>query len=513
MELINNIGPIGKFFYSSNVATLRYLGYYFDEHVSETNFYSNTFMVFNTFDKIPDNTTCIMINLKISVEQLKSIICDTQVTSVILFKDMIIDDIGDKVFHCRNITSIVCYSIMSLKLLKDVFPDVRYAYLFRQIEPFSFKVDSDTSSATTEDIIYDFDNLKQLHIFGSISKFQLNAPNLEQLSIYSWNEGTISGTKVSRVNVDKQWTIDTKTFPNLHTIRIDESIALLNLDSKQEWKIIQFYPSKKKIESSGRATSKIYNFNEFKVLDLILPPTIPYSYQTGIISLPPNTTHKEIVEYRRKINNSSTIVGVYVNDLEFFSKNFTISTNYLQIFDDIYPLKMCSLRLSNAFYLYFPFPNEVNNELLEKFNIPKQRNALITIFNFDFMKNISKSWQSFYRNCSDVYHRVPIIIQNGQLMLSDGSNEEKQITWPNVVKKIRKECVIFLPEEELIYINCSPLRLQTLVDKIIDYRNNNFKINKLWLVTNGFELNTKDIEDSVQNLVIVNNEVKMYISF
>lgn len=217
-----------------------------------------------------------------------------------------------------------------------------------------------------------------------------------------------------------------------------------------------------------------------------------------------------------KLRSESSILGAYCTDMNFFTNILTIDVVGMQVFDNLYPLKMCQLRFSNTFYKYFPFPNDIDNELLERFNIQKQRENLIMIFNFDFMQKFSldQRWQAWYNRCVEIYHRMPIIMQNGQLMLTDGSiDDAKEKVWPNTVNKLRRECVIFLPEEELIYINCSPLRLQTLVDKIINYRRQRFIINKLWLVTNGFEIQTKDIEERIANLVIVRNDVKMYLTF
>lgn len=490
MELINNFGPIGKLMYKSNVSAVRYLGYYFDEHMTETNLYSNTYMMVNVKDVIPDNITCLMINVKISFERLNSFICDSGITSIVFFKDMFVENIDTSVL-CKNIHTIVCYNIVSLNMINRFFPNIQHIYMFRQNE---------TLNGKRIDIklpIYKFDHLQELHIYSSGSSFNLSAPNLEQLSIYSSSD---------------EWAIDVKNFPKLHTLRLDEKINIDNFATKSMWHILQFFPS---IGDGGgssvvravdggdnnKDTRLVLDMVDTQIDDLILPPSKQYMLKIK---------NKSIENH-----HNNTIVGVYVNDVNFFRTILTRDVTSIQVFDNIYPLKMCNMRLSKTFYKYFPFPADITNEMVERFNIQKQRENLVMIFNFDFMANFetNRDWQAWYKECIETYHRIPIIIQNGQLMISDGSNEAKEKVWPVMVNKVRKECIIFLAEEELIYINCSPLRLQTLVDKIKEFRRQRFVINKLWLVTNGFEIATKDIEERVDNLVIIHNEVKMYITF
>ncbi|WBR61472.1 hypothetical protein [Drosophila suzukii associated hytrosavirus 1] len=465
MEYINNFGPISKLLYKSNVSALRYLGYYFDEHLTDNNLYSNTFMMVNVKDQIPDNTTCLMINVKISFERLNQIICESGIQSVIFFKDMFVENIDTNAV-CKNIITVVCYNLISINMINRFFPNVRHIYLFRQRESINGKRINTTNT-------YKFDHLRELHVYSSGSIFNLAANNLEQLSIYS--------------SFDTDWEIDLDRYPHLHTLRIDEKIRPLNLKSRA-WNIIQFFPSKTEQKNEP------IDLLDINVNDLLLPPTRQYNFRLG---------------------TKSSILGAYVKDVDFFTNILTIDIVGMQVYDNLYPLKMCSLRFSNQFYKYFPFPDEVNNELIERFNIQRQRENMIMIFNFDFMNTFDsdKDWQTWYNICIETYHRIPIIMQNAQLMLTNGTDDGKEKTWPNIVNKVRKECVIFMPEEELIYINCSPLRLQSLVDKIKRYRQQKFIISKLWLVTNGFEINTKDIEDRLDNIVIVHNEIKMYVTF
>lgn len=474
MELINNFGPIGKLMYKSNVASVRYISYYFDEHITETNFYENTHLMVNINDVIPDGTTCLMINVKISFEHLNRLICDTGITSVVFFKDMFVENI-DTGALCKNIITIVCYNIVSLNMINRFFPNIRSIFMFRQNETVNGK-------RVARLPVYKFDQLQELHIYSSGSSFKLEAPNLEQLSIYSsYNE----------------WSIDVKIYPKLHTLRIDEKINITNLRSKHKWHILQYYPSSRQpaIDSNSETTNaNDVDVVDLKVDDLILPPTKKYMF---------------------KINKNIPIMGVYVNDVNFFANTLTIGTTSMQVLDNVYPMKMCNLRFSNTFYKYFPFPNDIDSELVERFNVQRERETLIMIFNFDIIQELSKNkdWQTWYNICIETYHRIPILIQNGQLMLEDGTSDTNEKIWPNIVSKVRNECIILLSEEELIYINCSPQRLQTLIDKIKEFRRQRFIISKLWLVTNGFEISTKDIEERIDNLIIVHNEVKMYITF
>lgn len=474
MEFINNFGPIGKFMYQSNISSFRYLSYYFDEQLHETNLYGNTYLMVNPKDTIPSQTTCLLINVKISFERLQQIICDSDIQSVVFFKDMFVENIDTNVM-CRNITTIVCYNLIALNMISRFFPNIRHIYLFRQNETINGKRVR-SNALVTSNSVYNFPQLVELHIYSSGSAFRLNAPNLEQLSVYS--------------SFDR-WSLDVKGSPKLHTIRLDEKILIENFRDRK-WRILQFYPSASINTQNDEGQLDLV---DVVVKDLILPPKRKYMY---------------------KLRSESSILGAYCTDMNFFTNILTIDVVGMQVFDNLYPLKMCQLRFSNTFYKYFPFPNDIDNELLERFNIQKQRENLIMIFNFDFMQKFSldQRWQAWYNRCVEIYHRMPIIMQNGQLMLTDGSiDDAKEKVWPNTVNKLRRECVIFLPEEELIYINCSPLRLQTLVDKIINYRRQRFIINKLWLVTNGFEIQTKDIEERIANLVIVRNDVKMYLTF
>lgn len=468
MEFINNFGPIGKFMYKSNVASFRYLGYYFNEQLSETNLDENTYLMVNDNNQIPENITCLFINFEISFERLNQIICDTDVKSIVFFKNMTVANI-DTNTTCKNIKTLVCYKTISMNMINKFFPDVQSLYLIRQ-------KDSLENANIKTKLVYDFKHLQELYILLSDSFFQLNAENLEQLSIYSSTDG---------------WFFDLKNFPKLHTLRIDENIKLMNLDSRKELKVLQYYPS---VRNNNAEKENNVNLRDLNIADLILPPNKKYTFKSKSIA---------------------SILGTYVNDYDFFNNVMTIDATSIQIYDNIYPLKMCSQRFTNIFYKYFPYPDTITTELIECFDIQKQRENLIMIFNFDFMDKFDNNdhWQKWYNICIETYHRIPIIIQNAQLMLTNGEHEANEKVWPNIIKNVRKECIIFLPEKELIYINCSPLRLQTLVDKIKKYRQQKFIINKLWLVTNGFEINTKDIEDRVENLVIVHNEVKMYITF
>lgn len=476
MELINNFGPIGKLMYKSNVATLRYIGYYYDEHIMDTNFHHNTHLMVNIKDNIPDETTCLMINVKISFEDLNRIICDSNINYIVFFKDMVVENIDTSV-TCKNIVTVACYNIVSLHMIGRFFPNIQNIYMFRQNETINGKNVVNLPA-------YTFKHLLQLHIYSSGSAFNLDAPELEQLSIYS--------------SYDK-WSIDAQKYEKLHTLRVDEKITILNLHTKRKWNVLHYYPSVSTdnttiTTSTANKTNTPIDMINVLIDDLILPPT---------------------QKYMIKLNKNNPILGVYVNDLSFFTNTLTIDVTNLQVFDNVYPLKMCSLRFSNAFYKYFPFPGEVTGDIIQRFNVQKQRENLIMIFNFDFMKDFEKNgpWLAWYNICIETYHRIPIIIQNGQLMIDDATNAAKEKTWPNVVNKLRNECIIFLSEEELIYINCSPMRLQTLVDKIKELRRQRFIINKLWLVTNGFEISSKDIEERIENLIIVHNEVKMYITF
>ena len=507
MEFINNFGPIGKHMYNSNVASFRYLNYYFDEHLTETHLNNNIHLMVHATDTIADNVTCLLINIKISVERLHQIICNTGIKSVVFFKDAFVENITTSVV-CKNIKSITCYNLISMNMINRFFPNVHSIHLFRQNETMNGKR-LDTPILPE----YHFEMLEELHIYSSGSIFKLFAPNLERFSIYSAYD---------------PWKIDVAIYPRLHTLRCDENTTILNLKAqRRDWRVLQFYPSlqRRVIENrvgttttttttaSTATNTEILDLTALKIHDLILPPNRPYVY---------------------KLKKKSTILAIYVNDEDFFKNSLNIDIVGIQVLDNLYPLKMCNLRFSNAFYKYFPHPTDITNELLDRFNIQKQRENLLMIFNFDFMKtfnNANNPWQSWYKLCIETYHRIPIIIQHGQLLLVDGTTasvaeggsggggaatpvtESKEKKWPNVVNKIRKETVIFLPEEELLYINCSPLRLQLLVTKIQEYRRQNFIINKLWLVTNGFEINTKDIEDRIENITIVHNEVKMYISF
>lgn len=484
MEFINDLGPIGKFMYASNVSSFRYLNYYFDEQLHETNLDPSVHLMVNAKDTVPPETTCLMINVKISFERLNRLLCDTKITSVVFFKDMFVENIDTNAV-CRNIQTVVCYNFVSLNMLNRFFPGVRAIYMFRQNETINGKRVQQQLLP-----VYMFENLHELHIYSSGSLFDLNAPLLEKLSVYS-SFGT--------------WTLDLEKFPHLHTLRIDEKIKVTNEHLlSRPWKILQFFPSSSSsstppLPPSPQATP--LTFDKLQVEDLILPPQQPYIYNVTKSMAP-------------------SVFGVYVNNMSA-TRILNLDVVSVQVYDPIYPLKMCSLRFNSQFYKYFPFADEVNNNMVERFNIQRQRENLIMIFNFDFMYNImdgDNNWSSWYNACIETYHRMPIIIQNGQLMLTDvggggGTNDVKEKTWPNTVTKIRKECCIFLPEEELIYINCSPMRLQTLVDKILMYRRQRFIINKLWLVTNGFEIKTKDIEERIENLVIVHNQVKMYINF
>lgn len=474
MEFINNLGPVSKLLYKSNVCAVRYLGYYFDEQLTETNLYGNTYLMVNARDAVPDNTTCLMVNVKISFERLHQVICESAVKAVIFFKDLFVENI-DTNSACKSVTTLVCYNLVSLHTVHHFFPNVRHLYIFRQHENFTgsrrrFKLPDDT-------ITYAFEHLQQLHIYSSGSSFRLVAPRLEQFSVYS--------------TAASDWTLDLAAFPRLHTLRLDEKIRPLQVAGRP-WKVLQFFPTSTLSPSADSVADDVLQLKGVPVDDLLLPPTRKYTFEL------------------RKV---SSLLGVYVHDREFFAKTLTIDVVGIQIFDNVYPLKMCSLRFTNMFYKYFPYPGDIGNELIERFNIQKQRENLLLIFNFDFMAGVGENadWQECYKLCIETYHRIPIIMQNAQLLLEDAEGHEK--TWPNTVNKVRKECCILLPEEELLYVNCSPLRLQTLVEKINKYRENKFIVSKLWLVTNGFEINTKDIEDRVDNLVIVHNEIKMYVTF
>ena len=462
MEFINNLGPIGKLMYKSNVCAPRHIGYYFDEQMTETNLHSNTYLMVNTNDNIPEFVTCLMINVKISFEKLHNLICDSDISSLIFFKDMFIENINNNVV-CKNVKTLVCYNIISLNTINRFFPNIEHVYIFRH-------------QAKENENKHNFPSLKNLHIYSSGSRFEINAPNLEKLSIYSRYE---------------EWSIDVEKFPMLHTLRVDEKINITNIKMKKKMKVIQFFPS---TNGNNKQLTNTIDLIDLKMDDLILPPTKQCSFN---------------------LNSISSVLGVYVNNENFFKNKMIIDITKIQIYDNIYPLKMCSQRFSNSFYKYFPSPGDITNELIERFNIQKQRENLILIFNFDFMNayETNMNWQKWYNICIETYHRIPIIIQNGQLMLNEGTNEVREKIWPNTVNKTRNECIIFVPEEELIYINCSPMRLQTLVEKINKYRQQKFIINKLWLVTNGFEIKTKDIEERIDNLIIIHNEIKMYITF
>lgn len=482
MEYINNLGAIGKLSYRSNVSSLRHIGYYFDEQLIDTNLFENTHLMVNVNDVIPDNITCLMINVKISFENLYRIICDTSIQTIIFFKEMLVDNIN-AIVVCKNILTIVCYNTISVSLIEKFFPNVRNVYLYRQREmAFNGKLvaaAAPPSSPEGPKHLYNFPNLQKFVIYSSGTSFVINAPNLEEFCIY--------------LSLGMS-TLDMNNYPKLHTVRVDEKIILSNLTQRKSLKILQYYPSKNRSSLPTTILDDVLDFSDMRINDLILPPTQKYIFKKR------NVVHT---------------LGVYVSDGEFLNNTLTKDLVGFQVYDNLYPLKTCNIRFNNLFYKYFPFPSDITNELIERFNIQKQRENLIMIFNFDFMNNIqdAKDWFSWYNTCTEIYHRLPIIIQNGQLMLKDGSSgdgNEKQ--WPLLVNKTRRECVVFLPEEELIYINCSPMRLQTLVDKIKSYRNNKFIISKLWLVTNGFELKTKDIEDRLENLVIVHNEIKMYIT-
>lgn len=485
MEFINNLGPIGKLLYKSNVSSIRHIGYYFDEQlITDVNMYNNTYLMVSSGDQIPDNTTCLMINMKISFERLNQIVCDTNIHSLVIFKDTFVENIN-KIVKCKNIKTLVCYNAVSLNVINSYFPNLQHLYIFRQDESKLPQANEIIPPTTTNENY--FAMLRELYVYSSGNVFQFNAPNLEHLSIY--------------VSFDS-FTIDINKYPKLHTLRVDEKINILGLKLRKSMKILQFFPSTTKKNTQRQHLTSLANSSisndidiaDVKIEDLLLTPSRRYLF---------------------KIQNVNKVLGVYANDINFFNNNMTIDFLSLQVYDNLYPLKMCSQRFTNSFYKYFPFPSDINNELIERFNIQKQRENLLMIFNFDFMHNFNNNskWQSWYNACIETYHRIPIIMQNGQLMLTDGSNEAQEKQWPHTVNKVRRECIILLPEEELIYINCSPLRLQTLVDKIKNYRSQKFIINKLWLVTNGFEINTKDIEDRIDNIIIVHNEIKMYITF
>lgn len=473
MEYINNLGAIGKLSHKSNINAIRYIGYYFDEQLIDVNLYTNIYLMVNINDNIPSSINCLMINVKISFEKLYRIICDTSIKSIVFFKEMYVENI-DTIVTCKNIQSIVCYNTVSANLIEKFFPNLRYLYMYRQKET---SIDGNMNIITTKQNRYNFQYLEKLHIFSSGSSFNFIAPNLEELSIY--------------VSLDS-WEIDINDYPKLQNIRIDEKIILKNLTQRKSLQILQYYPSSNRNISEKTLVEKI-DFTGMKITDLILPPTQKYLF---------------------KKQNVTKTLGVYVRDEDFLFNMLTNDLQSFQVYDNLYPLKICNVRFNNLFYKYFPFPDDITTELIERFNIQKQRENLIMLFNFDFMTNIqdTKDWQFWYNTCIETYHRLPIIIQHGQLMLRDNSNNIKEKRWPLLTNKTRRECIIFLPEEELLYINCSPMRLQTLIDKIKTYRTNKFTISKLWLITNGFELKTIDIEERVENLVIINNEIKMYIT-
>lgn len=489
MEFNNNLGPISKLLYESNVCFSRYIGYYFDELLTETklcNNINNIHLMVNIRDDIPRNTTCLMINIDISFELLNQIICGSNIKSIILFNNIFFENIDSNII-CKNITTIVCYQKISLFMISKVFPNAENVYIFRHEENNKYGK-----------YAFDFEHIRQLHIYSSGSIFECNAPLLNELSIYT---------------IKDELTLDLKRYPDINVLRIDEKIKLLNM--RKDLQILQFFPSVNNVVGFNNYNDEITNNNDnnnnnnvldlvdLKITDLLLPPNKRYMYKV-----------KKTSSSSSSSSSSSTqqILGVYVKDEFFFKDILTIDIENLQIYDNLYPLKMCSMRISNSFYKYFPFPANLTSEIIERFNIQKQKGNLIMIFNFDFMGNFERNhdWKSWYKTCVDTYHRIPIIIQNAQLMLRKG---RKEITWPHLVNKIRKECVIFFPEEELLYLNCSPLRLQTLIDKIKTYRRQKFIISKLWIVTNGFEITTKDIEDRLDNIVIVHNEVKMYTAF
>lgn len=472
MEFINNVGPIGKLMYNSNICAFRYLGYYFDENLIETNMSKHVFFMNNINDVIPESATCLILNMSISFERLHQIICNTNITSLIFYNKAYVENIDTNVV-CTNITTVICYNYMSLNMINIFFPNASQIFLYRQIE-------GENAQVTPES--YNFKQLRELYIYSSGTNVRIIAPHLENFSIYS--------TKTS-------WKIDVAQFPKLHTLRLDEKTIVENISYFKEYRILQFYPCK----VSQASNDNILNLTNMKIMDLILPPSRMYIYEHD------QQQHIQM--------NPTHIIGVYVNNLNFFKNILKIDDNHLQIFDNKYPLKMCNLRFTNSFYKYFPFPKEVTQTLIECFNIIKQKKNLVMIFNFDFMSinTSNEQWTNCYNQCMKIYHRVPIILQYGQLMLTNGFDNTKEIQWPVAVKKVRKECIIFIPEEELLYINCSPLRLQTLVSKIQTYTSQKFIIKKLWLVTNGFELKSKDIEERIQNLVVVHNEVKMYINF
>lgn len=133
----------------------------------------------NAKDTVPPETTCLMINVKISFERLNRLLCDTKITSVVFFKDMFVENIDTNAV-CRNIQTVVCYNFVSLNMLNRFFPGVRAIYMFRQNETINGKRVQQQLLP-----VYMFENLHELHIYSSGSLFDLNAPLLEKLSVYS----------------------------------------------------------------------------------------------------------------------------------------------------------------------------------------------------------------------------------------------------------------------------------------------------------------------------------------
>lgn len=468
MENVNNIGPAGRLVNMSNRMVLRPLGYYFNDQLYDNYMEGNTHLLTSVRDKIPNNVTCLVVNLRMTFERLNQLLCGSNVRTIVFYTELIVENINTT-STCSDIVNFISYRMMSLHTIYRYFPNCEQIYLYHHREKVS-------SAVMGTKNLFDFKNLKELHILTSNSNFPLVAKNLEKLSIYA---------------TFNQWDIDLKNFPNLKVLRLDENTKVHNTEQVKYFNVLQFFPP----VTSSLMPFKNIELDNTEINDFIPPSIRKYS---GI----------------KKYN----IIGVYVSD-EKIEQYLTAHKN-LQIYDNIYPLKVCSQRLNTNFYRYFPYPDQVNNELLEKFNLQQNRDYLCLIFNFDFMNiplnfdldNINP-WIKWYRLCIDKHHRHPIIIQTGMLMLKDGTNDLEEKKWPDLVLKARRETVIYIPEEELIYINTSPIRISTLVEKIRLYRNNKYSIKKLWLITNGFQITTKDIEDNLNDLIVVHNEVKMYINF
>ena len=369
----------------------------------------------------------IKILWSVSYEELFSII--RLCTPHIIFMTKPIKDVNvpppTGLMQDMNVTTII-YTGDQIRLdyLNMWFPALQYIYLYKFDE---------NALGDNADV---FRELRTLSCwYGNVSMMnKIKAPQLENIDVY-----------VSIDNGSSNPELDLTKFTNMMIVRCDTRCRVMH-ENPQQLQTLQFYPCMKqtcalaaasKDEETTEYSTIRKNFLEFlkrtKPNDLILPPS-----------------SIDDIEYfskwlRDEHDGNNFRLGVYVNDPDLLK--YAANFNSLQIFDNLVPLKIASLRKNRKLLQYIP--KDIDIGIMEKMfiNVEEKTNLMLLNFNM-FTDPNTELWQKFYKQAGEC-----VFICSNEVILNESNK------WPTISRKTKNRVLMINSTRDAVYLdlNMKPL--------------------------------------------------------